>query len=72
MTIQLGDTAAIDESQLARLGEVVEKSQFSLKLKVKRDRVTSTCKQLLDTLPVQDIDIKEVPIEEIIRQIFAR
>jgi ABC-2 type transport system ATP-binding protein len=72
VTIQLGDAAAIEESRLAGLGEVVEKGEFTLKLKVKRDRVTSTCKQLLDTLPVQDIDIKEVPVEEIIRQIFAR
>lgn len=72
VTIQLGDSAVIDDARLAGLGEVVEKSQLSLKLKVKRDRVTSTCKQLLDTFPVQDIDIQEVPIEEIIRQIFAR
>ena len=30
------------------------------------------CKALLDELPVSDIDIQEVPIEEVIRQIFAR
>jgi ABC-2 type transport system ATP-binding protein len=57
---------------LKSLGEVVEKSELQLKLKVKRDRVTTACKQLLDTLPVKDIDIQEVPIEDIIRQIFAR
>jgi hypothetical protein len=27
---------------------------------------------LLDELPVSDIDIQEVPIEEVIRRIFAR
>jgi ABC-type uncharacterized transport system ATPase subunit len=27
---------------------------------------------LLDELPVTDIDIQEVPIEDIIRQLFAR
>jgi ABC-type uncharacterized transport system ATPase subunit len=27
---------------------------------------------LLDDLPVSDIDIQEVPIEEVIRRIFAR
>jgi len=37
-----------------------------------RDRVVPVCKALLDELPVQDIDIQEVPIEDIIRQIFAR
>ena len=72
VTIQLEGAAAIDEARLNGVAEIVEKSELSLKLKVKRDRVTSACKQLLDTLPVQDIDIQEVPIEDIIRQIFAR
>jgi ABC-type uncharacterized transport system ATPase subunit len=39
---------------------------------VKRDRVIAVCKALLDELPIADIDIQEVPIEEVIRQIFAR
>ena len=57
---------------IERFGEVVAKTELSLKLKVKRERVIATCKELLDQLPVQDIDIQEVPIEEIIRKIFAR
>ena len=57
---------------LARYGEVVEQSAEAVKLKVKRDRVIPVCKALLDELPVNDIDIQEVPIEEVIRQIFAR
>jgi ABC-2 type transport system ATP-binding protein len=47
-------------------------SKSSLKFKVKRDRVIAVCKSLLDDLPVTDIDIQEVPIEDVIRQIFAR
>ena len=43
-----------------------------IQLKVKRDRVIPVCKALLDELPVTDIDIQEVPIEEVIRRIFAR
>ncbi|MDQ6630988.1 MAG: ABC transporter, partial [Verrucomicrobiota bacterium] len=57
---------------LAKYGEVVEQNFGRLQLKVKRDRVISVCKALLDELPVSDIDIQEVPIEEVIRQIFAR
>ncbi len=38
----------------------------------KRDRVIRVCKSLLDELPVRDMDIQEVPIEDVIRQIFAR
>jgi ABC-2 type transport system ATP-binding protein len=56
---------------LARYGEVTEQSPGTIRLKVKRDRVIATCKALLDELPVQDIDIQEVPIEEVIRRIFA-
>ena len=51
---------------------MVEQSEAAIKLKVKRDRVIAVCKALLDELPVSDIDIQEVPIEDIIRQIFAR
>lgn len=72
ITIQFASATQLDEPALARFGEVVERSDLALKLKVKRERVISACKELLDTLPVQDIDIQEVPIEEIIRKIFAR
>ena len=57
---------------LAKFGEVVEQNSGSIKLKVKRDRVVAVCKALLDELPVQDLDIEEVPIEDVIRSIFAR
>jgi ABC-2 type transport system ATP-binding protein len=50
----------------------MEETPATVRLKVKRDRVISVCKALLDELPVTDIDIQEVPIEDIVRQIFAR
>jgi ABC-2 type transport system ATP-binding protein len=59
-------------ADLARYGTVVEKTLGTVKLKVKRERVIPVCKALLDELPVTDIDIQEVPIEDIIRQLFAR
>ncbi len=64
------DTCPADS--LTRHGEVVEKNADRVRLKVKRDRVIPACKALLDELPVRDIDIEEVPIEDVIRQIFAR
>jgi ABC-2 type transport system ATP-binding protein len=72
ITIQTEGTSDIPAAELAKFGEVMERSAGSVKLKVKRDRVISACKGLLDELPVRDIDIEEVPVEEIIRQIFAR
>jgi ABC-2 type transport system ATP-binding protein len=72
VTIQCDGADKCSAENLARYGDVVERSAASIKLKVKRDRVIPVCKALLDELPVSDIDIQEVPIEEVIRQIFAR
>ena len=72
VTIQCPNADALASEKLSGYGEVVEKNSTAIKLKVKRDRVIAVCKALLDELPVTDIDIHEVPIEDVIRQIFAR
>jgi ABC-2 type transport system ATP-binding protein len=64
--------ALFPQAGLARYGEVLQQTSNRIQLKIKRDQVIAACKQLLDELPVNDIDIQEVPIEEVIRQIFAR
>jgi viologen exporter family transport system ATP-binding protein len=72
ITIQCEGGADCPNESLSKYGEVVEQAQGRIQLKVKRDRVIPVCKALLDELPVTDIDIQEVPIEEVIRKIFAR
>ena len=72
LTIHCDGAPTCSAEQLAGYGEVVEQNAHSVKLKVKRDRVVPVCKALLDELPVQDLDIEEVPIEDVIRSIFAR
>ncbi len=72
ITIQCEKANDYPAETLARYGEVVEKNAGSIRFKVKRDRVIPVCKLLLDDLLVTDIDIQEVPIEDVIRQIFAR
>jgi len=72
VTIRCEAAADCDSAGLAKYGEVVEQSPGTVQLKVKRDRVIPVCKALLDELQVTDIDIEEVPIEEVIRRIFAR
>ena len=71
VTLQCTTLEAATDARLQPLGEVVERSEGMLKLKVKRDRVISSCKELLETLPVTDIDIQEVPIEDVIRNLFT-
>jgi ABC-2 type transport system ATP-binding protein len=72
VTIRCEGGADCSAEQLGKYGEILEKSPGTIQLKVKRDRVIAVCKALLDELPVNDIDIQEVPIEEVIRRIFAR
>jgi ABC-2 type transport system ATP-binding protein len=72
ITIQCDGAEGGSDDSLKKYGELVERIPGSIKLKVKRDRVIHVCKALLDELPVRDIDIEEVPIEDVIRQLFAR
>jgi len=72
VTIQCAGAADCPPERLARYGEVLEQNAGAIQLKVKRERVIPVCKALLDEMPVTDIDIQEVPIEEVIRRIFAR
>jgi ABC-2 type transport system ATP-binding protein len=72
VTIHCEKADACPADGLARYGEVVETTADHIQIKVKRDRVIPVCKALLEELPVRDIDIEEVPIEDVIRQIFAR
>ncbi len=56
---------------LSRFGEVTEQTPVSVQLKVPRAKVTETCRQLLEACDVSDINVQEVPVEEVIRQLFG-
>ena len=72
ITIHSEPAATYPREQIARYGEVIAHEPALFRLKVKRDRVIAVCKALLDELPVKDIDIEEVPVEDIIRQLFGQ
>jgi ABC-2 type transport system ATP-binding protein len=72
VTIQCAAGTTCSTAHLESFGEIIENSAVRIQLKVKRERVIPVCKALLDELPVNDIDIQEIPIEEIIRRIFGR
>ena len=55
----------------SRFGEVIEQSPVSVQLKVPRAKVTETCRELLDACDVSDISVQELPVEEVIRQLFG-
>src|SRR5947208_10412041 len=52
-------------------GEVIEQTPVSVQLKVPRAKVTETCRELLEACDVSDINVQEMPVEEVIRQLFG-
>ncbi len=59
------------ERDFSAYGEVIEQTPASVQLKVPRAKVTETCRQLLDACHVSDINVQEVPVEDVIRQLFG-
>src|SRR5206468_2189751 len=53
------------------LGEVIAQTPVSVQLKVPRAKVTETCRQVLEECAVIDINVQELPVEEVIRQLFG-
>lgn len=54
-----------------KIGQIESYTDGKLQIRVKRKEVIQASKALLDMLPVADLNIEEVPIEEVIRQIYS-
>src|SRR6266481_1697178 len=55
----------------SRFGEVIEQTPMSVQIKVPRAKVTETTREILQSCDVVDINVQEVPVEEVIRQLFG-
>ena len=60
----------VSREQLAALGEVLEHSKAKALLKVARENVKHASNEILNQFDVDDINIEEVPIEEVIEKVF--
>lgn len=61
----------IDLKELKKFGGVEKLENGRIKILVKRDKVAKTATDILKDFPVGDLDIKEIELEDIIRQIFT-
>src|SRR5205809_435113 len=59
------------ERDFSALGEAIQQTPLSVQLKVPRAKVTETCRQVLAECAVVDINVQELPVEEVIRQLFG-
>jgi len=64
-------TGAAPVGDLSAFGKVLEHNAERIRLKVPRAEVISVCKVLLERLPVDDLAIKDISVEDVIRNIFA-
>lgn len=71
INIQTEERAPEASLHLGDLGTVLECNPGQIKLSVERRNVISVCKTLLDRVPVRDIDIQEIAVDEVVRRIFA-
>ncbi len=69
LTLEFSDSRL--DRNVADCGEVLEQTPGTLKLKVPRAEVAAVCRRILENHPVSDIEVQEVPIEEVIRRLFA-
>ena len=59
------------QRNFSEFGEIIEQTPMSVQLKVPRAQVTDTCRQLLSACSVTDINVQELPVEDVIRQLFG-
>jgi ABC-2 type transport system ATP-binding protein len=54
------------------LGSILERTPDSVKVEVSRASVAEVCRLLLDRAPVADLTVAELPIEDVIRNLFGK
>ncbi len=66
------ETEEAARTDLARFGTVCQKEGLTAEVEVNRDQVRPVTRAMLDTLPVTDINIGDIPVEEGIARLYAR
>jgi ABC-2 type transport system ATP-binding protein len=57
--------------ELASFGEILEQTPTEVRLKIPRDRIVAASRDLISALEVDDFTVEDVPIEDIIREVFS-
>jgi len=62
----------VDPSRMAEFGAVVSHDEMVVVLDVPREKVASAASDVLSRLPVADLSIQEVDIEDVVRTLFTQ
>jgi ABC-2 type transport system ATP-binding protein len=69
-TITLIFLKEVSKERLEKYGKIIEHEPLKAVFEIPRSEVRRTAARMLRNLPIDDLDIAEIPIEEIIRQVF--
>jgi ABC-2 type transport system ATP-binding protein len=70
--VKLELSTSLTAEQLAIYGEIVELTEYQVRLSIDRRYLTDTVAKILADLPVTDLVITDPPVEEIIGKVFDR
>src|ERR1700677_1216203 len=59
------------QTDFSAYGEVLERNENEVKLKIPRAKIVAASQDLIAALKVDDFTVEDVPIEEIIREVFT-
>ena len=68
--VTLSRRKGLRETDFTPYGEVLEKSAIEVRLKIPRERIVAASRDLIAALEVDDFTVEDVPIEDIIREVF--
>lgn len=69
--IRLRFSKEYHEDGLDKYGTVVERSDLSVVLKTNKEDIARSTARILSELPVEDLSVEEIEIEEVIKKIFT-
>ena len=61
----------LPETDFTSFGQVLEQSPNQVRLKIPRDRIVAASRDLISALEVDDFTVEDVPIEDIVREVFS-
>jgi ABC-2 type transport system ATP-binding protein len=70
--VTLRFSATVSKEQVAALGDVVKHESNEAVLRVPHDAINTVVSKALATLPVQDLNVENPPLEEVMSELFSR
>jgi ABC-2 type transport system ATP-binding protein len=61
----------VPQKIIQKYGEIVEHNLISYTIKVPKKKYLQVASSILSTLPVIDLNIEDIPIEDVIRQVYS-